>query len=192
MDDYRFTQYDFERPPRIQLIAEELIFGLLGNLLWYGPLVRFIDLKGTEKMLDFGCGSGFLMKCLARSLLKDGKVTGIDSSKFYIQRAKKKLDGFNNIELIEGDINHIDVPDYSFDVITINYVIHDIAPGKRTAVIMKLAEKLNNTGRIYISEPTKKSHGIAASELRKLFCKSGLREADFKENRKRYIGCWER
>lgn len=192
MEDYKFTQFDFERPPWIQLIAEEIIFNLLGNILWYGPLVRSIEIKGDEKLLDFGCGSGFLIKYMAGSRLKEGKITGVDSSKFYIQRARKKLKRFKNVELVSDGIDSPDIPGNYYDIITINYVIHDISPGKRQDIVSKLAEKLNHKGKICISEPTKISHGIAVDEIRNFFSGAGLNEKTFKHNRSRYTGCWEK
>jgi len=192
LDDYNFQEYDFENPPRIQAIAEALVCGIAGGYL-YNRLIKALDLKGDEKILDFGCGGGFLAKRLMKSLNEKGRLTCLDSSSFYIKKAKKRLSRYDErIEFIAKDIREAEISDGSFDIIVINYVLHDIKPGKRSGLIKILARKLQYGKKLCIHEPTKPDHGISLEELNSLFSNAGLVQKDFDVFRSQYIGCWEK
>lgn len=69
--------------------------------------------SGTVKILDVGCGAGFL----SNELVQQGfEVTGIDASKQSLEVAKRyDLTGRAHYQL--GDANHLPFPDQSFNVV---------------------------------------------------------------------------
>ncbi len=71
-------------------------------------------LNSTTKVLDVGCGAGFLSNDLARNGLK---VTGIDQSVESLAVAKK-YDETNSVEYIISDAYHLPFADHTFDVLT--------------------------------------------------------------------------
>ena len=55
---------------------------------WGNNLISQLHLKGTEIVLDLGCGDGVLSEQIAK-LVPKGKVVGIDASCGMLQTAKK-------------------------------------------------------------------------------------------------------
>jgi SAM-dependent methyltransferase len=110
LSDNNFKQYDFEHPS-ILFILEDKLKGLLGGSLLYNPYFKTFGLKGNESVLDFGCGGGVGSQCLANLLDKGGHLTCIDVSRYWIERARKRLDKYSNVECKSGDIRELDIPD---------------------------------------------------------------------------------
>ena len=72
-------------------------------------------LKGIDfdSILEVGCQWGENLKVI-KEKYPDKKVIGIDINKYVLEEAKNYLDG---IELKQGDINKLDIPDNSVDIV---------------------------------------------------------------------------
>ena len=140
------------------LITFLLSFGLLANiqaqnwaLHWNEPqvldyvhyselqrrsswlLLSQIKFKGTEAILDVGCGDGrnsATMSCL----VPEGFVIGIDPSVSMLKWAKKQYHPFEypNLFFQEGDANCL--PNKTFDLITSFFSLH-IVKDKQAAIL---------------------------------------------------------
>ncbi len=187
MSTYEFKQRDFEHPSRL-FVLEDVLKGLIGGPLLYCPYYNSFDLKGNEKILDFGCGGGNGSKCLANLLNKGGHLMCIDASPYWIRKAKKRLQKFANVECKAGDIRELNLTDFSFDGITIFHVIHDISPVIRKQIMNVLTLKLKRDGELFIRERIEKSHGMPVSEIRDLLSAVGLKEIEYKVTRSEYMG----
>jgi ubiquinone/menaquinone biosynthesis C-methylase UbiE len=185
--DYRFKPVDFEHPSLL-FILEDGLKELVGLPLFYAPYIKSYGLRGNERVLDFGCGGGTGSRCLAGLLKQGGKLTCVDISHYWIDKARKRLARYDNTECQVGDIRELDIADASFDVISIIHVLHDIAPADRQATVQALSRVLKAGGRVFVREPTKKSHGMAVGEIRRLFAAAGLPETEYKEKKTEYIG----
>ena len=186
MDKNTFKPYDFDHPSLL-FVLEDKLKGLLGGPLLYNPYFRTFDLKGNERVLDFGCGGGAGSKCLVRSL-REGQLTCVDTSKYWINRARKRLRKHPNAESIVGDIRKLNIPDATFDVIVAIHVIHEIAPDERRSTVQTLARTLKPGGALYLRELTKASHGMPAEEIRGLFGNAGLKEFECRMTKSEYMG----
>jgi 2-polyprenyl-3-methyl-5-hydroxy-6-metoxy-1,4-benzoquinol methylase len=191
LGDYEFKGYDFENPSTL-FILEDKLKGLLGGPLLYNPYFKTFGLKGNESVLDFGCGGGAGSLCLAHLLSKDGHLTCVDVSRHWIEKAKKRLAKYDNVECKSGDIRELDISDSSFDVISTIHVIHDIAPTERQSIVRILSQKLKEGGLLFIREPIKKSHGMPVEEIRALLSDAGLNEIEHKETKSEYIGKYQK
>src|SRR5271157_869526 len=98
-----FTKKDFDHPTAI-FILEDTFKSLVGSFLIYNPYFKTFGLKGDEAVLDFGCGGGAGSKSLAKLLYKGGNLTCIDTSKYWITKASKRLKKYLNVRLYSGDI----------------------------------------------------------------------------------------
>ncbi|MBS3819409.1 class I SAM-dependent methyltransferase [bacterium] len=151
---------------------------------YYRRYVQSFHLKGDEKVLDFGCGPGSTAKFIAGILEKSGgELTCIDLSETWIERSKKHLSSFSNVDYYAGDIRHWDKKDSYFDAVTIHFILHDIDRSERVDVLKTLAEKMKIGARLFIREPTKKDHGMRPEEIRDLMAKSGLEETRSQETK---------
>ena len=187
MSDYEFKQPDFDHPS-IFFRLEDRLKSVLGGSLLYNPYFRTFQLKGDEKVLDFGCGGGVGSRCMLKFLNKNGHITCVDTSSNRIIRAKKRLAKFSNVDCMVGDIRSLNIPDSSFDIIFIIHVIHDIPPTERQAIVKSLSRKLKSSGALYIRELIRKSHGMPVSEIRTLMANSGLKEVKHQQNKSEYKG----
>lgn len=87
---------------------------------WGVRLIEELGLKGTEHVLDLGCGDGTLTIKIAE-LLPEGKVVGIDASQGMIDTALPKAR--RNVEFLLKDINKLDFVE-KFDVVISNATLH--------------------------------------------------------------------
>jgi ubiquinone/menaquinone biosynthesis C-methylase UbiE len=187
MSEYQFKQVDFDHPSFL-FVLEDILKGFLGCRFIYDPYIQSFGLRGDEKILDFGCGGGTGSKCLLQFLNQKGHLTCVDTSDYWINRAKKRLSKFRNVQLIIGDIRELPISDHSFDIITMMHVLHDIEPASRQSVVNALAQKLKRDGSLFIREPIRKSHGIAVNELKSLLKKADFWELNHEQNKTEYQG----
>jgi trans-aconitate methyltransferase len=101
---------------------------------WGTKLIRELDLRGTERILDLGCGDGALSAHLAE-LVPDGEVAGIDASRGMIEAARSKVR--KNLRFLLMDINELNFVE-QFDIVFSNATLHWIKDHRRL---------LGNTGR---------------------------------------------
>ena len=191
MSNSEFQAYDFEHPSTL-FILEDKLKGLLGGTLLYNPYFKTFGLKGNESVLDFGCGGGTGSRCLANLLDKDGHLACIDVSRYWIEKARRRLGKYPNIECKAGDIRELDIPDSSFDVISTIHVIHDVPPPERQSIVKALSQKLKAGGLLFIREPIKKSHGMPVEEIRALLSDADLSELEHKETKSEYMGKYQK
>ncbi|HUT44814.1 MAG TPA: methyltransferase domain-containing protein [Sedimentisphaerales bacterium] len=88
---------------------------------WGKKLIAKLEFKGSERILDLGCGDGTLTAQLAE-VVPDGFVLGIDASENMIETARKDHAGANvRFELL--DIDAIDF-ESEFDLVFSNATLH--------------------------------------------------------------------
>lgn len=87
---------------------------------WGSKVVAELDLRGTESVLDLGCGDGALTLMIAGQLPK-GQVLGIDASRGMIEAALPK--STPNLEFMVMNIDDLDFEE-TFDVIFSNATLH--------------------------------------------------------------------
>jgi len=164
------------KPSQLELLVDPLLEMTILRPR-YIDLIRYMGLKGSERVLDFGSGPGVISGMIAKELEKGGgRVSCLDVTKEWLDQAKRRLRRRLNVEFIFGDIRTQKIPKSSFDAVVVHYVIHDIEKGDRKEIISALADILASGGRLHIREPISKSHGMPADELRTLLKESGLEE----------------
>jgi ubiquinone/menaquinone biosynthesis C-methylase UbiE len=187
----QFKERDFEHPSTL-FVLEDALKGLVGGPLLYNPYFKTFELKGDEKVLDFGCGGGAGSRSLLKFLNRNGYLTCVDTAKFWVDKARKRLSKYSNVDFYAGDVRKLDIPDSIFDVITVFHVIHDIPPAERPETVKALARKLKNNGTVFVREPTKKSHGMPVDEIRALFSEAEFKETGRNESKSEYIGKFQK
>ena len=94
---------------------------------WGKTLIAELDLEGTERILDLGCGDGALSAHLA-DLVPNGEVVGIDASRGMIEAARSKVR--NNLRFLLMDINELNFVE-QFDVVFSNATLHWVKDHRR-------------------------------------------------------------
>jgi cyclopropane fatty-acyl-phospholipid synthase-like methyltransferase len=89
-----------------------------------GYLRRF-GMKSEDRVLEIGAGVGTLTALIAKELGSRGRLVAVDLSPRSIDVARDELTGYENLELIAGDILELEIPG-RFDVVVLPDVIEHI------------------------------------------------------------------
>ncbi|HMD83367.1 MAG TPA: methyltransferase domain-containing protein [Terriglobia bacterium] len=95
------------------------------------PTLTLMDLQPADRVLDVGCGSGWLVRRLA-ALVPSGSVVGIDVSDEMIRRAQHASAGIPNTRFLHGTAERIPAESNSFTKalsVESAYYWHDPARG---------------------------------------------------------------
>lgn len=109
--------------------------------VWAERLFERLDLRGDERILDAGCGSGRITGKLA-AMVPSGEVVGVDSSAEMIALARER---FTGLDLRQGDLLELEATG-EFDLVFSNAVFHWITNHERLFEV--LAGALRSGGRI--------------------------------------------
>jgi len=109
---------------------------------WGTTLVAELNLRGTGRVLDLGCGDGAITAQIA-SLVPRGQVTGIDASEGMIAAAQPKACG--NLRFVRVDINDLSFSE-EFDVAFSNATLHWVKDHQR--LYKNVGRSLRSGGRI--------------------------------------------
>lgn len=109
---------------------------------WGTVLIAELDLNGSERVLDLGCGDGALTSQIAE-LVPDGDVLGVDASQGMIDAALPKER--NNLHFLKLDINGLDFEN-EFDVVFSNAALHWVRDHQR--LLRNVHRALRVNGRL--------------------------------------------
>lgn len=104
--------------------------------------------KKVSNILDCGCGDGTILEILWR---KETQFRGIDISKRYVRLGNKRLRGKKNLTLQTGDIENIDLPDKTFDLVYSAYTLEHLERPERA--IKEMIRVLKKGGFLIIICP---------------------------------------
>lgn len=114
------------------------------------------ELRGDERALDVGTGTGLLARALAPLV---GHVTGVDLVPELLARAEP----VPNVELLEGDAAALPFDDASFDVVVSRRAIHHTSEPER--VVSEMARVLEPGGLLFLDDQLGPDDPTAAFEL---------------------------
>ena len=177
---------DFDDPSRFDLFIHSLANTLLAPRV-YAPFARGLGLDGDERVLEFGCGGGPMSPYLAQQV-PDGRLTCLDTSWVWLERARRRCSGCANVEFISDDIRGDGVAEGPFGAIIVHLMLHDVPQGDRPAIVQSLADRLAEGGRLHIKEPTGENHGIPAEEIHELMTTAGLRKLSEERSSSTFVG----
>ena len=177
------------------LLTRLMLHGVMSGT--YKKWVTSIGLRGDERVLDYGSGSGAVARHLVKVLeAGGGHLTCVDISPAWQAALRKTLAGCA-VEYALGDVRRLELPAGSFDVVAMHWMFHDVPAADRRAILDELARLLRPGGRLATREPTRREEGIPAAQLRGLLQGAGLRELRGFEGSAfmmgpYYAGVWEK
>ncbi|OLS27229.1 MAG: Ubiquinone/menaquinone biosynthesis C-methyltransferase UbiE [Candidatus Heimdallarchaeota archaeon LC_3] len=139
--------------PGNEIFVEDMITESISEQISFG-CVRLEDIlkkhiKKGMTVIDFGSGPGHDLFIAAELVGDSGRAIGIDFTDEMINEAKKSASnkGLTNVELIKSNIENINLPDNSADIIISNCVIN-LATNKES--VFKEAYRLLKNGGVLI------------------------------------------
>ncbi|WP_414468803.1 class I SAM-dependent methyltransferase [Methanobacterium sp. ACI-7] len=113
---------------------------------WAEELIKKLKLNGNECILDIGCGDGKVTAEIA-SILNNGYILGIDSSKNIIELAQKTFSKYNNKNL-SFKVKNVHDLDFNeqFDILFSNAVLHWV--NNHLDILKRAKNALKPSGRI--------------------------------------------
>jgi ubiquinone/menaquinone biosynthesis C-methylase UbiE len=175
-------------PGRAEAQAARLFTNLLLSPL-YRRYVEQMGLRGDERVLDYGSGSGAAARHLAKLLeAGGGRLACMDVSARWQAVLRKVLRAYPDVAYLLGDVRAMGLPAERFDVVLVHWMLHDVPPWDRPAIVAELARLLRPGGRLFLREPTGTKHGMPAAEARGVLAAAGLAETWASEGRIFLIG----
>jgi len=115
---------------------------------WAQELLRKLDLRGDEILLDVGCGDGKITAEMA-ALLTDGSVVGVDLSEEMIALARQRFPdtAYPNLHFEHADAANLPF-EAEFTVVFSNAALHWIRDHR--PVLTGIARSLKTGGRILL------------------------------------------
>ncbi|GAB3974304.1 hypothetical protein GCM10029978_055610 [Actinoallomurus acanthiterrae] len=80
-------------------------------------LLALGGVRSGQSVLDVATGLGEPALTAARAVGRDGRVVGVDISPSMIEAARRRAGNIGNVEYRLGDVESVDLPDGSFDVV---------------------------------------------------------------------------
>jgi SAM-dependent methyltransferase len=108
-----------------------------------------VGLNPNARVLDFGCGFGFVAELLAP---KVGQVFLWDTSSNMRRRARLKLASHKNIRFLDLSEPQAIARDLKFDLIVVNSVVQYMSLEQFAACLVMWRTMLASTGRIVVSD----------------------------------------
>lgn len=142
--------YELYSPEELALVPRSALERALG----VGNHLPFAEIAPADTVLDVGCGAGIDSILAAHRAGPSGRVIALDFLPEMLARAEKAVAEAElaNIEILEGDMEDIPLPDASVDHVISNGVIN-LAPRKRR-VLAECARVLVPGGRLAVSDLT--------------------------------------
>ncbi len=104
-----------------------------------------------KRILDIGCSTGISTNYVKSLLKENGEMYGLDLSPYFIAVAdynsKKQKD---QIKYIHGNAERMNFQNNTFDLITANFLFHELPDYAASIIIQEAYEKLNDYGILAI------------------------------------------
>ena len=89
--------------------------------VWKKDLINWMNPSNDKSLIDVACGTGDLGKLFLDLTNKEGKIFCVDPNKGMLNKAKKKLSDYKNINWIIAPAEKLPVKDNSCDYYTISF-----------------------------------------------------------------------
>jgi ubiquinone/menaquinone biosynthesis C-methylase UbiE len=107
-----------------------------------------LNAKSGERILDVGCGPGFVCAELLEDVGEKGWLTGVDASAQMLELARRRCGEHTNVEFGEGDATSLPVEQASFDAALCVQVLEYVSDYERA--LAELLRAVRPGGRVLV------------------------------------------
>ena len=126
--------------------------GLLDSEL----IVSTLNVRPGQRIIDVGCGNGYMSKLFSGMVTQSGTVWALDSDEYFIRILSEETLG-TNIEAILGDISKpTQLSEASADLIYISAVIHALSREQMPGFLREVKRLLKPDALLAVVEIEKK------------------------------------
>jgi SAM-dependent methyltransferase len=148
---------------------------------WEALARSALPLLAPGDLLDIASGDGVLAELLAPHA---HRYVCVDASPRVVAAASERLRRFDNVEVVEGDMHALPLPDASFDLVVLMHALTYAA--KPAQAVAEAARVLRPGGRLLLSSLARHEHravveayghlnlGFSEKELRRFLERAGL------------------
>lgn len=148
-------------------------------------VLRALAIDEGSRVADIGAGDGYFTQHLARAVGAPGRVFAVEISQRALSRLRRLADGqgFDNIEVVEGEVDDPRLPEASLDGVLVVNAYHEMT--EHEAMLKGMLAALKPGGRLVIldraasdaSDP--RDRQVARHELSLELAERELEEAGF-------------
>jgi len=145
-----------EESARLYDTQVEILFGGAADAMRriaLGSLAR--ALKGKDqrrvKLVDLACGNGRFLAQMLEAFPRI-KATGLDLSPAYCDEARKRLEKWSQVEIVNGAVEQAPFEDASMDAATCVYLFHELPPRVRREAAREIARVLKPGGVFVLAD----------------------------------------
>ncbi|MEV4177148.1 class I SAM-dependent methyltransferase [Nonomuraea sp. NPDC049709] len=106
--------------------------------------------RAGDRVLDVGCGTGYLSRILAPVVTSSGHVTGLDPAPEMVDYATRRAP--DNCTYVRGEGQNLPFPDSSFDLVVSSLAVHHMPVDARPEALRQMLRVLRPGGRLLIAE----------------------------------------
>ncbi|WP_410567452.1 class I SAM-dependent methyltransferase [Amycolatopsis sp. cmx-4-61] len=132
--------------PRLYEAASRI--ALAGRERRYRELVRLAGVQPGERVLDVGCGSGYLTGLAAEA---GASALGVDASEPMIDYCRRTV-GSASCRFEVGTAQALPVGDGEFDVVLTSMVLHHLPDADQPAALTEMHRVLRSGGRLLLAD----------------------------------------
>ncbi len=127
------------------------------SLLDKDVILRVLDIKPGQTILDAGCGNGYMAKEFSQRVGDAGMVYALDPDDISISCLQRETEGANIVSIV-GDITvPTELPASAFDLIYLSTVVHGFSSEQMQGFTAEAKRLLAPAGRLAIVEIVKRA-----------------------------------
>jgi ubiquinone/menaquinone biosynthesis C-methylase UbiE len=117
----------------------------------FGRLVGLAGVRPGDRVLDLGCGPGYLTALAAAAASPGGSAVGVDPSVPMVEQARR-LRGGGSCSFEVGRAEALTAADGSFDVVVSSLAVHHIPEPARATAFAEAFRVLRPGGRVLLAD----------------------------------------
>lgn len=122
------------------------------GLLNSEAVLKALDIKPGQTILDAGCGNGYMSKQFSDTVAPSGKVYALDTDKYYIEMIQNEAKDTNIIAIAADITKPTQLKQSSVDLIYISTVIHGFSKQQIQSFFKEVNRLLKPDGILAIVE----------------------------------------